>query len=66
MEKVKLSVDCGGVDLLQKVLGVLDENMNVLAGELGIAFSVAGTAVEFSGDLSGVTIAAEVTKNCLK
>ena len=66
MEKVKLSVDCGGVDLLQKVLGVLDENMNVLAGELGIAFSVAGTAVEFSGDLSGVTIAAEVTKKLLE
>lgn len=66
MEKVKLSVDCGGVDLLQKVLGVLDENMNVLAGELGIAFSVAVTAVEFSGDLSGVTIAAEVTKKLLE
>ena len=66
MEKVKLSVDCGGVDLLQKVLGVLDENMNILAGELGIAFSVAGTAVEFSGDLSGVTIAAEVTKKLLE
>ena len=38
MDKVKISVDCGGLDLLQKVMGVFDENMNVLAGELGIAF----------------------------
>lgn len=65
MDKVKISVDCGGLDLLQKVLGVLDENMNVLAGELGIAFGVAGTAVEFSGELQSVTVAAEVSKKLL-
>ena len=47
MEQVRLSVDCASVDLLQKVLGVLDENMNVLANELDITFSVKGTAGEF-------------------
>ncbi|PWM72654.1 MAG: phosphate starvation-inducible protein PhoH [Bacillota bacterium] len=39
--------------------------MNVLAGELGIAFGVAGTAVEFSGELQSVTVAAEVSKKLL-
>ncbi len=66
MEKVKLSVDCGNVELLQKVLGVLDENMNVLASELDIVFSVKGTAVEFCGELANVTVAAEVTKKLLQ
>ncbi len=63
---MKISVDCGDLVLLQKVLGALDENMNVLAGELGISFSVAGTAVEFSGDLANVTVAAEVSKKLLE
>ncbi len=66
MDKVKISVDCGGLDLLQKVMGVFDENMNVLAGELGIAFGVSGTAVEFSGELQNVTVAAEVSKKLLE
>lgn len=66
MEQVRLSVDCASVDLLQKVLGVLDENMNVLANELDITFSVKGTAVEFSGELANVTVAAEVTKKLLE
>ena len=66
MEQVRLSVDCASVDLLQKVLGVLDENMNVLANELDITFSVKGTAVEFLGELANVTVAAEVTKKLLE
>ena len=33
MDKVRIGVDCGGLDLLQKVMGVFDENMNVLAAD---------------------------------
>ncbi len=65
MDKVRIGVDCGGLDLLQKVMGVFDENMNVLAGELGVEFSVEGTSVEFSGDEHGATIAAQVTEKLL-
>lgn len=65
MDKVKLAVETGGIELLQKTLGVLDENMNILAAELGIEFSVNGTAVEFTGEAASVKIAAEVTEKLI-
>ena len=37
MDKVRIGVDCGGLDLLQKVMGVFDENMNVKIADFGLS-----------------------------
>lgn len=66
MDKVRLAAETGSIELLQRVLGVLDENMNVLAAELKIDFAVNGTAVEFSGNAADVMIAYEVTKKLIE
>lgn len=62
MEKIKKIVEIGSIELLQRVLGVLDENMNVLSAELSVDFSINGTAIEFSGEGANVDIAVKVTE----
>lgn len=62
MEKIKKIAEIGSIELLQRVLGVLDENMNVLSAELSVDFSINGTAIEFSGDEPNVDVAVKVTE----
>ena len=62
MEKIRLATETGGIELLQRVLGVLDENMNILASELSVDFSIKGTAIEFYGEPNNVNIAVKVTE----
>ena len=66
MEKIRLSTETGGIELLQRVLGVLDENMNILASELSVDFSIKGTAIEFYGEPNNVNIAVKVTEKLVE
>ena len=56
-------METGGLDRLQKVLGVFDENMDVIARELSLAWRVAGTEIVLDGD--GAETGAEVIKSLL-
>ena len=49
MIKTSIFIDVSDNDRLQKLLGNLDENMNVLAEELGVTYNVSGTKIEFIG-----------------
>lgn len=56
----KLSVETGGIDNLAKVLGVFDENLNIIARETGVSADVNGTRIELSGDGERVLLAKTV------
>ncbi len=62
MEKIRASAEIGSIEILQRVLGVLDENMNILSAELSVDFSVKGTSIEFYGEPVNVNIAVKVTE----
>ena len=51
------------MDRLGKVLGVFDENLNLIARELGLSARVQGTVVHFEGE--GAEIGADVIKSLL-
>jgi len=58
-------INAGSADELQKVLGVFDENLNVIMQELGVALRVDGVTIVISGGEEAVTQAAEVVENLL-
>lgn len=62
METVR-KVALGDADKLQRVLGVFDENLNVISHELGVALRVDGVNVVISGNDEGVAQAASVVEN---
>ncbi len=53
-------------DLLQKVLGTFDENLNVIMRELGVTVRVDGLTVVITGDEDTSSVAAGVVENLLK
>ncbi len=57
------TVDTGNLSRLSEVLGVFDENVTVIARELGLVFHVEGTSIRFEGDEADV--GAEVIKSLL-
>ena len=59
------SVDTVTLDKLQKVLGVFDENLDLLSRELGLIPHVDGTAISFEGPDDAARIGAEVVKSLL-
>lgn len=65
MEKFKASVDAKNNEILSQVLGVLDENINVLSGELGVDNFLNGTEISFLGEEDSVKIAVEVTEKLI-
>lgn len=65
MEKFKASVDAKNNEILSQVLGVLDENINVLSGELGVDNFLNGTEISFLGEENSVKIAVEVTEKLI-
>ncbi len=62
METVK-RVNMGSVDKLSRVLGVFDENLNVIMHELPVSIRVDGLEAVISGGDDAVRIAAEVAEN---
>ena len=56
-------MDTVNLDRLGKVLGVFDENLNLIARELGLSARVEGAVVHFEGE--GAEIGADVIKSLL-
>ncbi len=56
-------MDTANLDRLGKVLGVFDENLNLIARELGLSARVEGTTIHFEGE--GAEIGADVIKSLL-
>ncbi len=48
-----VTVETGGLDRLAKVLGVFDENLTLIARELGLTAHVDGTQIVFEGERAG-------------
>lgn len=59
-------IAAGHVDLLQRVLGAFDENLNVIMQELGVVIRVDGGTVVISGGEERVAQAASVVENLIK
>ncbi len=57
------TVDTGNLARLSEVLGVFDENVTVIARELGLVFHVEGTSIRFEGEEADV--GAEVVRSLL-
>lgn len=53
-------VDIGSVEHLSKLLGVFDENLNIIARETGVLAYVEGTGIRLSGDEYQVSLAETV------
>ncbi|MCD8295333.1 MAG: PhoH family protein [Clostridia bacterium] len=59
-------VQTGHVDLLQKVLGTFDENLNTIVHETGVNARLEGTTVVLTGKEEYVALAATVVENLLR
>ncbi len=60
-----IAVDAGNLDKLQRVLGVFDENLTVIARELQLTTHVDGTVIRLEGEGENAGIGAEVVKSLL-
>ncbi len=58
-------INAENTDKLQKVLGVFDENLNVIMRELGVMLRVDGVTIAVSGEEEKVMQAADVLENLL-
>ena len=48
--QTKVTVEAGDLDMLQKLLGTFDENLNIVARELNVFASIEGTCIKISGE----------------
>lgn len=58
-------MDAGNLDKLQRVLGVFDENLTIIARELQLLTHVDGTLIRLEGESDNAEIGAEVVKSLL-
>lgn len=65
MNKSIRKINAGSVDVLQKVLGSFDENLDLIMHELGVNIRVDGDAVVISGAEDKVVKAASVVESLL-
>jgi phosphate starvation-inducible PhoH-like protein len=61
----KASVDAGNTANLQKLLGIFDENLNIISKELSIESFVNGTIIEIKGEEEQINIAVKVLNKLL-
>ena len=59
-----VTIETGGLDRLQKILGVFDENMVIIARELNVLYHVNGTELVLEGE-ENTDVALEVLNNLL-
>ncbi|HBF86800.1 MAG TPA: phosphate starvation-inducible protein PhoH [Clostridiales bacterium] len=60
MQNINATVETGGNDNLAKILGVFDENLNIISRETGVKAYVDGTKVRISGEKDAVALAETV------
>ena len=63
MADIITTVDMGNIKDLSALLGVLDENLNVIARETGVTAFVDGTKIKLSGPEDNVRLAETVVEN---
>lgn len=65
MDKSVRKIGAGSADILQRILGVFDENINVIAHELGVNVRADGESVIITGAEDKVIQATSVVENLL-
>ena len=60
MAEFTVFADIGSLENLSKLLGVFDENLNIIARETGVLAYVEGTGIRLSGDEQQVVLAETV------
>ena len=65
MGKISVSVSCGTVDRLSVLLGIYDENLNVITKELGVSATTGADDITVSGEEAAVKTAEAVLKKLL-
>ncbi|MBQ7642760.1 MAG: PhoH family protein [Clostridia bacterium] len=65
MAEFTVCVEAGGTDELTALLGVFDENLNIIVRETGVNAFVEGTKIKLSGDEGSVTLAETVLNKLL-
>ena len=66
MEQAKVIIDAGSSEDLQKLLGVFDENLNIVTRELGVTASVDGVYLKIFGPEEDAALAGRVLEGILK
>ena len=64
--QTKIVIDAGSLDDMQRLIGIYDENLNIVTRELGVAASVEGVRLKISGEEESVALAARVLEGILK
>ena len=64
--QTKVTVEAGDLDMLQKLLGTFDENLNIVARELNVFASIEGTCIKISGEEGDVSCAQRVLEGMLR
>lgn len=62
---VKRSVNTGSVDELQKLLGIFDENLNIISRELNLNANVNGLNITLEGEEDSVKVGIDVLESLL-
>ena len=60
MAKQTVTVQCGPMDRLSRLLGIYDENLNVVTKELGVVAYTENTEIKISGEEEKVVLAKTV------
>ena len=65
MAKVNLTVHCGTVDRLSRLLGIYDENLNIVTKELGVTAYTENTDIILIGEEAEAELAKTVLEKLL-
>lgn len=60
-----VTIETGGLDRLQRLLGVFDENLDTVARELTLVYRVAGTQIVLEGEESALAVGEQVLLSLL-
>ena len=60
MAEIKTTVELGSLDVLSTLLGVFDENLNIISRETGVVAYVEGTKIRLNGEEQQVQLAETV------
>ena len=64
--QTKIVIDAGSLDDMQRLVGIYDENLNIVTRELCVSASVEGVRLKISGEEGNVALAVRVLEGILK
>ena len=64
--QTKIVIDAGSLDDMQRLVGIYDENLNIVTRELCVSASVEGVRLKISGEEGNVVLSARVLERILK